>query len=49
VAPGGVLLLAGSLGALTLYGFIGFLAAAVPALRVAQLEPALTMAQGDID
>jgi len=26
-----------------------FAAAAVPALRVAQLEPALTMAQGDID
>jgi len=49
VAPSGLLLLSGSLGALTLYGLIGFLAAAIPALRVAQLEPALTMAQGDID
>ena len=49
VAPGGVLLAAGAAGALLLYAFIGFLSAAGPALRVAQLEPALTMAQGDID
>jgi putative ABC transport system permease protein len=49
VAPGGALLAAGAAGALLLYGFIGFLSAAAPALRVAQLEPALTMAQGDID
>jgi len=49
VAPGGALLATGAAGALVLYGFIGFLSAAGPALRVAQLEPALTMAQGDID
>jgi putative ABC transport system permease protein len=49
VAPGGAWLAAGAAGALVLYGFIGFLSAAGPALRVAQLEPALTMAQGDID
>lgn len=49
VAPGGVLLAAGAAGALLLYAFIGFLSAAGPAMRVAQLEPALTMAQGDID
>ena len=49
VAPGSALLAAGAAGALLLYGFIGFLSAAAPALRVAQLEPALTMAQGDID
>jgi putative ABC transport system permease protein len=49
VAPGGAWLAAGAAGALVLYGFIGFLSAAAPALRVAQLEPALTMAQGDID
>ena len=45
----GALLVSGAAGALLLYGFIGFLPAAAPALRVAQLEPALTMAQGDID
>ena len=49
VAPGGALLLGSATGALLLYGLIGFLSAAGPALRVAQLEPALTMAQGDID
>ena len=49
VAPGSLLLLAGAVSAILLYGFIGFLSAAAPALRVAQLEPALTMAQGDID
>jgi putative ABC transport system permease protein len=49
VAPSYSLLLAAAGGALLLYGLIGFLSAAGPALRVAQLEPALTMAQGDID
>jgi len=49
VAPGSGLLVAAAAGALLFYGLIGFLAAAAPALRVAQLEPALTMAQGDID
>jgi len=49
VAPGGALLLGAATGALLFYGVIGFLSAAGPALRVAQLEPALTMAQGDID
>ena len=49
VAPGSALLAAGAAGALLLYGFIGFFSAAAPALRVTQLEPALTMAQGDID
>jgi len=49
VAPSGALLAAGCAGALVLYGLIGFLSAAGPALRVGQLEPALTMAQGDID
>ena len=49
VAPGSVLLAASAAGALGLYGLIGFFSAAGPALRVAQLEPALTMAQGDID
>jgi putative ABC transport system permease protein len=49
VAPGGWLLAGAAMGALVLYALIGFLSAAGPALRVAQLEPALTMAQGDID
>lgn len=49
VAPGGVLLAEAAAAALILYALIGFLSAAAPALRVAQLEPALTMAQGDID
>jgi len=49
VAPGNGLLAAAAVGALALYSLIGFLSAAVPALRVAQLEPALTMAQGDVD
>jgi len=49
VAPSGVLVLTAAASALALYGLIGLLSAAGPALRVAQLEPALTMAQGDID
>ncbi len=49
VPPDGYLLTEAALGALAIYTLIGFLAAAIPALRVAQLEPALTMAQGDID
>jgi hypothetical protein len=40
---------AAAAGTLGLYSLIGLLSAAVPAFRVAQLEPALTMAQGDID
>jgi putative ABC transport system permease protein len=49
VAPGGGLLAAAAAVALGVYGVVGFLSAAAPAWRVAQLEPALTMAQGDID
>jgi putative ABC transport system permease protein len=49
IAPGGSLLVAAAAGTLGLYSLIGLLSAAVPAFRVAQLEPALTMAQGDID
>jgi putative ABC transport system permease protein len=49
VAPGNGLLAAAAVGVLALYSLIGFLSAAAPALRVAQLEPALTMAQGDVD
>jgi len=49
VAPDKTVVVAASVGALVLYGIIGFLAAAGPALRVAQLEPAITMAQGGID
>ena len=49
VTPGFALLLAGAAGAVGIYAVVGFLSAAAPALRVAQLEPALTMAQGDID
>jgi putative ABC transport system permease protein len=49
VAPSASLIAFAALGALLLYALIGFLSAAGPALRVAQLEPALTMAQGDID
>jgi putative ABC transport system permease protein len=49
VAPGGALLVTAATGTLAVYGLIGFLSAAAPAWRVAQLEPALTMAQGDID
>jgi ABC-type antimicrobial peptide transport system permease subunit len=49
VAPSPALLAAASVAALVLYALVGFLSAAAPALRVAQLEPALTMAQGDID
>ncbi|MDR1010011.1 MAG: ABC transporter permease [Opitutaceae bacterium] len=39
----------GALGALLLYALVGAAAAIAPALRVAQLEPARAMAQGDID
>ncbi|AHF92411.1 hypothetical protein OPIT5_21320 [Opitutaceae bacterium TAV5] len=39
----------GALGALLLYALVGAAAAIAPALRVAQLEPAHAMAQGDID
>jgi len=49
VAPSWGLLAGAAAAALALYAVLGFLAAAGPALRVAQLEPALTMAQGDID
>jgi putative ABC transport system permease protein len=49
VAPSASLIALVAFGALLLYALIGFLSAAGPALRVAQLEPALTMAQGDID
>jgi putative ABC transport system permease protein len=49
VAPSGALMVEGAAAAVLLYGLIGFLSAAAPALRVARLEPALTMAQGDID
>jgi putative ABC transport system permease protein len=49
VPPSVSLVSAVAVGALALYALIGFLSAAGPALRVAQLEPALTMAQGDID
>lgn len=43
------LFIAGALGALLLYALVGAAAAIAPALRVAQLEPAHAMAQGDID
>jgi putative ABC transport system permease protein len=49
VAPSWPLLAGAAVTALALYALLGFLSAAAPALRVAQLEPALTMAQGDID
>jgi putative ABC transport system permease protein len=49
VAPSASLIAFVAFGALLLYALLGFLSAAGPALRVAQLEPALTMAQGDID
>ncbi|WP_043588289.1 ABC transporter permease [Geminisphaera colitermitum] len=39
----------GAFGALALYALAGAAAAIAPALRVAQLEPAHAMAQGDID
>jgi putative ABC transport system permease protein len=41
--------LIGALGVLLLYAFAGAAAAIAPALRVAQLEPAHAMAQGNID
>ncbi len=49
VPPGLALLVAAAVAILGIYSSIGFLSAAAPALRVSQLEPALTMAQGDID
>jgi putative ABC transport system permease protein len=49
VPPGPAFLAAISLAAFALYGLIGLAAAIGPAVRVAKLQPALIMAQGDID
>lgn len=49
VAPGLALVAAGAAGVLLLYSAAGFASAAVPALRVTQLEPAGAMSQGEID
>jgi len=47
--PGPAFLAAISLAAFALYGLIGLAAAIGPAVRIARLQPALIMAQGDID
>ncbi len=49
VPPGIVFTVAASAAAVLVYGLIGLLAAALPAWRVAHLEPARIMAQGEID
>jgi len=49
VPPPPVAILAALGGAVLIYLSLGFLASVAPAVRVTQLEPASTMAQGDID
>ncbi len=49
VPPSAELLAVAASLAVVLYVLVGIASAAVPAVKVARLEPALTMAQGDID